>query len=164
MHNLPEVLLVIRRVPSYQNPALACDDLMGTIEVKRGDGGTSDCGYTDDQETIVTPAEMFRPALRAGIIKVDDLAALRIRDLKLCALPLIALATRAPKISSFGQTAGCNRQNVLNAQWAAGNSFVTAAVATAMTGVGKNLCRELNRNIRTAHVVGTGSCSINGGV
>jgi len=157
-------LVVTGRVPAYQDPALACNDLMGAIEIKGADCGASDCGQADYEQPIVAPAKMIGPTLGAGMIQINDLATFRIRSQNLGALPFIALTARAPKVHTFSRPTSCHGQDVLDAQQAAREALVGATVTTAMTGVGKNLRGKLNRNVRTPHVAGTGSLVIGGGV
>jgi hypothetical protein len=79
-------------MPADYDPALACDNLMRSIEVNRDDRSASDCRQTDNEQSVFTPAEMVVPALDTRIIQVDNLAALRVARLNLRPLALITLA------------------------------------------------------------------------
>src|SRR6185295_19895683 len=99
---LDAALVVAGWMPAHQYPALACDDLMRSIEVNRGDCGPSGCCQADNKQSIFTPAEVVVPALGTRIIQFDHLAALRVWCLHLRPLSLITLAARAPQILTFG--------------------------------------------------------------
>ena len=156
------LLRLIGRVPSYQNPALACDDLVWPIEVQRLDGRPSDRSYADNEQPVSAPAEMVAPALRARMIQAHRFASLQITGLGSDALALITLSARTPEILALSLPANGHRKQMLDAQRAPSQTLVGTTIATAMARIGKHLGHKLHRDIGTAHARGTGN-SLSGG-
>jgi hypothetical protein len=100
---------------------------------------------------------MLAPGLCARIVERHELASLRVCRSDLPTLLLVAWPARAPQVLTRRRAVGDPRDDMLDAQRNAAQPLAGVAVAAEMAGISKDLLLELNRDVRTAHEVGTGS-------
>ena len=83
-------------MPTYQNLALACNDLVGPVEIQRLNRCPPTGAYSDNQQAIIALSEVVAPTFGTGIVETDDCAIFRITRLGLRTLSLVTIATGAP--------------------------------------------------------------------
>ncbi len=149
--------IFLRWVPAGAHPAPSGGDKHGAIQLQRSNRRSARGCAPLDQVSVDAPSKVLAPGLCARVVERHQLACLRVCRSDLPALLLVAGPARALQVLTRRRAVGDPRDDVLDAQRNAAQPLVGVAVAAEMTGIGKDLLLELNRDVRTAHEVGTGS-------
>lgn len=151
------IQIFLRRMPAGTHPAPSGGNEHGAIQLQSNNCRTPSGRAPFDQGAVDAPTKVLAPGLYARVVEWHELASFKVCRSDLPALLLVAGPARAPQVLTRRRAVGDSRDDVLDAQRNAAQPLVGVAVAAEMAGISKDLLLELNRDVRTAHEVGTGS-------